>query len=95
MFDGVSVEAEERVGRRALPTLPNAVFNAVKVREALCRRVCTHLPTTPPFFRKRPFAGVHHTAKFLPKYRPDSDLAEFYEIKKLDIVTKDFVEISK
>ncbi|KAG2642464.1 hypothetical protein PVAP13_2KG271820 [Panicum virgatum] len=30
VFDGVSVEAEERVGRRALPTLPNAVFNAVK-----------------------------------------------------------------
>ena len=33
VFDGVSVEAEERVGRRALPTLPNAVFNGVKVRE--------------------------------------------------------------
>jgi len=47
------------------------------------------------FQKKRPFAGVHHPAKFLPKNRPDSDLAEFYEIKKLDIVTKDFVEISK
>ena len=58
MFDGVSVEAEERVGRRALPTLPNAVFNGVKVREAICRRdvesrTCQrhrasilHLPTT-------------------------------------------------
>ncbi|RLN33068.1 ABC transporter G family member 45-like isoform X1 [Panicum miliaceum] len=30
VFDGVSVEAEERVGRRALPTLPNVVFNGVK-----------------------------------------------------------------
>jgi len=59
VFDGVSVEAEERVGRRALPTLPNAVFNGVKVREAICRRdveytrTCQrhrasilHLPTT-------------------------------------------------
>nr|CAB3453022.1 unnamed protein product [Digitaria exilis] len=31
VFDNMSVEVEERVGRRALLTLPNAVFNGAKV----------------------------------------------------------------
>ncbi|XP_004956470.1 ABC transporter G family member 45 isoform X2 [Setaria italica] len=30
VFEDVSVQAEEHVGRRALPTLPNAVFNGAK-----------------------------------------------------------------
>jgi hypothetical protein len=31
VFEGVSVEAEMPFGRRALPTLPNAVINGGKV----------------------------------------------------------------
>ncbi|XP_039810992.1 ABC transporter G family member 43-like [Panicum virgatum] len=47
VFDGVSVEAEERVGRRALPTLPNAVFNAVKdERKNLRLFLYVHIFTT-------------------------------------------------